>query len=94
MIRSREPPAAAQPTFSASTRSLPDNVYNGDLGRIRVGIQYEYWTLNAFGTSPTPAPAAVTAATTGQGAITTTPNAGLNPNIQAVFFSLRYYPFN
>jgi hypothetical protein len=70
------------------------NVYKGDLGRVRVGLQYEYWTLNAFGTSPTPASVLVPAATTGQGAIHTTPNAGLNPNNQAVFFSLRYYPFN
>ena len=70
------------------------NVYKGDLGRVRVGLQYEYWQLNAFGTSPTPAPTVISAATTGQGAITTTPNAGLNPNNQAVFFSLRYYPFN
>jgi hypothetical protein len=70
------------------------NVYKGDLGRVRVGIQYEYWQLAAFGTSPTPASVLVPAATTGQGAIHTTPNAGLNPNNQAVFFSLRYYPFN
>ena len=76
------------------TAGLWYNVYKGDLGRVRVGIQYEYWTLNAFGTSPTPAATVIPAATTGQGTITTTPNAGLNPNNQAVFFSLRYYPFN
>jgi hypothetical protein len=70
------------------------NVYKGDLGRVRIGIQYEFWKLQAFGTSPVPAPTVVSAATTGQGAITTTPNGGLNPNNQAVFFSLRYYPFN
>ena len=82
---------------SASKRSRSGfwyNVYKGDLGRVRVGLQYEYWQLNAFGTSPTPAPTVISAATTGQGTITTTPNGGLNPNNQAVFFSLRYYPFN
>jgi hypothetical protein len=70
------------------------NVYQGDLGRVRFGMQYEYFTLTAFGTSPTPASVLVSAATTGQGAIHTTPNQGLNPNNQAVFFSIRYYPFN
>jgi hypothetical protein len=70
------------------------NLYQGDLGRVRVGMQYEYFTLTAFGTSPTPASVAVPAATTGQGLIHTTPNQGLNPNNQAVFLSLRYYPFN
>ncbi len=65
------------------------DAYKGALGRVRVGVQYEYVRLTAFGTS---CPAAGGALCTA-GAIST-PNAGLNPNNNVVFFSLRYYPFN
>lgn len=58
------------------------NLYKGDYGRVRFGMQYEYFTLQAFAGAPGP----VTAVST--------PNQGLNPNNQAVFFSFRYYPFN
>jgi hypothetical protein len=58
------------------------NFYKGDIGRFRVGLEYEYFQLTAF----PGAPGATTA--------TSTPNAGINPNNQAVFVSLRYYPFN
>lgn len=58
------------------------DAYKGDLGRVRVGLQYEYVRLQAFpgATGPTTA--------------TSTPNQGLNPNNNIVFISLRYYPFN
>jgi len=55
------------------------DAYKGNLGRIRVGAQYEYVRLTAFPGLPT-----------GTG----TPNQGLNPNNNIAFFSLRYYPFN
>jgi hypothetical protein len=58
------------------------NLYKGDLGRLRAGMQYEYFQLTAF-----PGAAGATTATS-------TPNQGINPNNQAVFVSLRYYPFN
>jgi outer membrane murein-binding lipoprotein Lpp len=57
-------------------------LYKGDLGQVRVGAQYEYVRLKAF-------PGATTGAGSGP-----TPNQGLNPNNNIVFFSLRYYPFN
>jgi hypothetical protein len=57
-------------------------LYKGDLGQVRVGAQYEYVRLTAF-------PGATTGAGSGP-----TPNQGLNPNNNIVFFSLRYYPFN
>lgn len=55
------------------------DVYKGDLGRVRFGGQYEYVRLTAFAGLPT-----------GAG----TPNQGLNPNNNIAFFSFRYYPFN
>jgi hypothetical protein len=55
------------------------DAYKGNLGRIRVGAQYEYVRLTAF-----------QGLATGAG----TPNQGLNPNNNIAFFSLRYYPFN
>jgi hypothetical protein len=58
------------------------DVYKGDLGRVRVGAQYEYVRLTAF-------PGLAGPTTT-----TSQPNAGLNPNNNIVFFSFRYYPFN
>ena len=58
------------------------DAYKGDLGRVRVGLQYEYIRLTAF--------QGVTGATTA----TSQPNAGLNPNNNIFFVSLRYYPFN
>ena len=61
------------------------DAYKGDLGRIRVGMQYEYVQLHAFAGSPT---------ATSTGGAPATPNQGLNPNNNVVFFSLRYYPFN
>jgi len=58
------------------------DVYKGDLGRVRVGGQYEYVRLTAF-----PGAAGPTTATS-------QPNAGLNPYNNIFFFSFRYYPFN
>jgi hypothetical protein len=55
------------------------DLYKGDLGRVRTGLQYEYVRLTAFPGLPT-----------GTG----TPNLGLTPNNNIAFFSLRYYPFN
>ena len=59
------------------------DIYKGDLGRARVGLQYEYVMLDLFSGS------AVTNATANP-----IPNTGLHPNNNIVFFSLRYYPFN
>jgi hypothetical protein len=53
--------------------------YKGDLGRMRYGLQYEYVQADLF-SGAVPA---------GSGA-----PAGLHPNNNIVFFSLRYYPFN
>jgi hypothetical protein len=61
------------------------DAYKGDLGRVRVGMQYEYVRLQAFPGSPT---------ATSTGGAPSTPNQGLNPNNNIVFISLRYYPFN
>ena len=58
-------------------------LYKGDLGQVRVGAQYEFVRLQAFPGATTRAPA--------NGP---TPNQGLNPYNNVVFFSLRYYPFN
>jgi hypothetical protein len=55
------------------------DAYKGDMGRVRVGAQYEYVRLTAFPGVPT-----------GAG----TPNQGLTVNNNIAFFSLRYYPFN
>ena len=66
------------------------DIYKGDLGRARVGLQYEYVTLDLFsGASVIPAGNGLTAAQATAGA-----NTGLHPNNNIVFFSLRYYPFN
>jgi hypothetical protein len=62
-------------------------LYKGDLGQVRVGVQYEFVRLQAFAGATTPlAPGPVTAGPL--------PNQGLNPYNNIVFFSLRYYPFN
>jgi hypothetical protein len=59
------------------------DIYKGDLGRARVGLQYEFVTLDLFsGATAIPTVAAASA------------NTGLHPNNNIVFFSLRYYPFN
>jgi hypothetical protein len=55
------------------------DLYKGDYGRVRTGLQYEYVKLTAFPGVPT-----------GTG----TPNQGLVPNNNIAFVSLRYYPFN
>ncbi len=60
------------------TAGFWQDIYKGDLGRARVGLEYEYVTLNLF-----------SGLSTGTGA-----NTGLHPNNNIVFFSLRYYPFN
>jgi len=60
-------------------------LYKGDLGALRFGMQYKYVTLTAFPGAP---------GLPSLGPPTTTPNQGLSPNNQAVFVSLRYYPFN
>ena len=66
------------------------DIYKGDLGRARVGVQYEYVTLDLFsGASIIPAGNGLAAAQATAGA-----NSGLHPNNNIVFFSLRYYPFN
>jgi hypothetical protein len=66
------------------------DIYKGDLGRARVGLQYEYVTLDLFsGASVVPAGNGLTAAQA-----TAAANTGLHPNNNIVFFSLRYYPFN
>jgi hypothetical protein len=70
------------------------NLYKGDLGRLRFGMEYEYFTLRGFPTSPAPAPVLVPASASYPAATITTPNAGLSPYNQAIFVSLRYYPFN
>ena len=65
-------------------------LYKGDLGQVRFGAQYEYVRLQAFAGTPV-ATGIGTAAAPLAGP---TPNLGLNPNNNIVFFSLRYYPFN
>jgi hypothetical protein len=60
------------------------DIYKGDLGRARVGLQYEYVTQHLF--------SGTTAALAG--VPVSFNNSGLNPNNNIVFFSLRYYPFN
>jgi hypothetical protein len=55
------------------------DLYKGDYGRVRTGLQYEYVKLTAF-----------PGVTSGPG----TPNVGLTPNNNIAFVSLRYYPFN
>ena len=59
------------------------DAYKGDLGRVRVGLQYEYIRINSF------SGLATGAASGGVNA-----NQGLSPNNNVVFLSLRYYPFN
>jgi hypothetical protein len=59
------------------------DIYKGDLGRARVGLQYEYVSLDLFSGS-----------TIVSAAANPNPNSGLHPNNNIVFFSLRYYPFN
>ncbi len=64
------------------------DIYKGDLGRARVGLQYEYVQQKIFSGTTT------LAALGGGGVTTAFANTGLNPNNNIVFFSLRYYPFN
>ena len=59
------------------------DIYKGDLGRARVGLQYEFVMQDLFPGST------VTNATTNP-----VPNTGLHPNNNIVMISLRYYPFN
>ena len=61
------------------TVGLWQNAYKGPMGRVAVGLQYEYVRLQAFPGVPT-------------GAVGT-PNQGLNPNNNIFFTSIRYYPF-
>ena len=56
------------------------DAYKGNLGRVRVGAQYEYVRLTAFPGSTT------------VGGVNA--NQGLNPYNNIFFFSFRYYPFN
>jgi len=67
------------------------DIYKGDLGRARVGLEYEYVQLSLFSgaTGTIPGASGVTTA-----AATAAANTGLHPNNNIVFFSLRYYPFN
>ena len=55
------------------------NAYKGNLGRVRVGLQYEFVKLTAC---------------PGVASGTGTPNVGLTPNNNIALFSIRYYPFN
>jgi hypothetical protein len=55
------------------------DLYQGPIGRVRAGAQYEYVRLTAFPGLPT-----------GTG----TPNQGLTVDNNIAFLSLRYYPFN
>ena len=59
------------------------DAYKGDLGRVRVGLQYEY-----VRTDRVPRRDRADVGHVSQ------PNAGLSPNNNVVFLSLRYYPFN
>ena len=59
------------------------DAYKGDLGRVRVGLQYEYIRIDRFSGRPL-----------GPTTATSQPNQGLSPNNNIVFLSLRYYPFN
>jgi hypothetical protein len=61
------------------------DIYKGDLGRARIGLQYEYVMLDLF--------SGLAHATSFAGT-NPIPNSGLHPNNNIVFFSLRYYPFN
>jgi len=61
------------------------DIYKGDLGRARVGLQYEYVMLDLFSGLATATSLAGT---------NPIPNTGLHPNNNIVFLSLRYYPFN
>jgi hypothetical protein len=66
------------------------DIYKGDLGRARVGLQYEYVQQQLFsGATAIPGTAFPTGPT-----LTSAANTGLHPNNNIVFFSLRYYPFN
>ena len=60
------------------TVGLWQNAYKGAVGRVVVGLEYEYVKLDAF-------PGAIAA--------TGTPNAGLSPNNNIFFTSIRFYPF-
>jgi hypothetical protein len=59
------------------------DIYKGDLGRARIGLQYEYVWLDLF-----------TGSTVLNATTNPIPNSGLHPNNNVVFLSLRYYPFN
>jgi hypothetical protein len=54
------------------------DLYKGSIGRLAVGMQYEYIKLEAF-----------PGLSTGAG----TPNQGLNPDNQVIMTSIRFYPF-
>jgi len=72
------------------TAGFWQDIYKGDLGRARVGVQYEYVQLTLFsGASAIPGTAFA-----GGPTLTSAANTGLHPNNNIVFFSLRYYPFN
>jgi hypothetical protein len=66
------------------------DIYKGDLGRARVGMQYEYVQQQLF-SGATAIPGTAFA---GGPTLTSAANTGLHPNNNIVFFSLRYYPFN
>jgi hypothetical protein len=68
------------------------DIYKGDLGRARVGLQYEYVALDLFSGATGTIPSAVTGVSSA--VATAGANSGLHPNNNIVFFSLRYYPFN
>jgi hypothetical protein len=63
------------------TVGLWEDLYKGNMGRVALGLQYEYVRLTAFSGVP------------GAAAGNSTPNQGLNPNNNIFFTSLRYYPF-
>jgi hypothetical protein len=84
--------AIAGTTCTANVRRVQElnfgvwaNAYKGPMGRVAVGLEYEYVRLAAFpgvGTFSAGVPAAIQ-----------TPNQGLNPNNNIFFTSIRYYPF-
>ena len=88
-------PISTPTALSANVRRVREitvgfwqDIYKGDLGRARVGLQYEYVWLDLFSGSTTPS------GTFASGTGNPAPNTGLHPNNNIVFFSLRYYPFN
>jgi len=69
---------SAVPATGRSAVGSSRDLYKGNIGRLAVGMQYEYIKLDAFPGLPT-----------GAG----TPNQGLSPDNQVIMTSIRFYPF-